>query len=50
MNSGIETSSLSKRESYFGSNKKDPIELKGFFVLLWEALKDLLLRILLLIQ
>jgi magnesium-transporting ATPase (P-type) len=44
---GIRGTELDERVSTFGSNKKKEKELSGFFKLLWEALEDNTLRILL---
>lgn len=43
---GISENSIPMREKYFGHNKKDKVKIKGFLALCWEALDDLILKIL----
>ena len=45
---GIDESSVQERRSFYGSNEKEKVRIKGFWELSWEALDDLILRILIL--
>lgn len=48
MEKGINENTIEKREEFYDSNQLDKMKLKGFWKLLWEALEDFLLRILIL--
>lgn len=43
---GLEGNDISKRDKHFGSNERDPPERSGFWTLYFEALDDLMLKIL----
>ncbi len=43
---GISDSDLEERREAFGDNEKEEIPPKGYFALLWEALNDFTLKIL----
>ncbi len=43
---GISDSDLEERREAFGDNEKEEVPPKGYFALLWEALNDFTLKIL----
>ncbi len=47
MKNGISPESINEREAYFGTNKKDKIEVPSLFAFMMDALEDFMLRILL---
>ena len=46
LKNGIKSSTIEEREEVYGSNKMPKLELKSYWEHCWEALEDLLLRIL----
>jgi len=43
---GINAATLAERDAMYGNNRKEKVHLKGFWELVWNALKDFLLRVL----
>jgi len=47
LTNGIPESEVAERRALYGSNKNKPPDLKGFWLILWNVMKDTTLRILL---